>query len=1103
MTRRKDVAGCYDPAFEHDSCGVAFVVDLKRPASHRVVALGLTALENLAHRGAFGADPGTGDGAGALVQLPHRLYTQVADIDLPGPGLYGTGMAFLPREEPAAQRVLELVAKIACEENLEILGWREVPVDLSAAGEGARAVAPRFSQVFVAGARGPAGEAPICGDALERRCFVLRKRVEHAGLGVYFPSLSTRTIVYKGMLAPQQLRGFFPDLTDERLESRMMLVHSRFSTNTFPSWPLAHPYRLVAHNGEINTLAGNRNWMRAREAFLASELFEGDLERIFPVVTPGASDSASFDEVLELLHLSGRTLPHAVLMMIPEAWQNHAEMDPARRAFYSFHASLMEPWDGPAAIAFTDGTLVGAVLDRNGLRPARYWVTDDGLVVLASEVGVLDLDPASVIVKGRLQPGRMFLVDTAAGRIVSDDEIKASLAAEHPYGDWLAKNLVHLEDLPPRMMLTPQHASVVRHQRLFGVTNEELRLIIEPMARTGAEAIGSMGSDTPIAVLSQRPRLLYDYFTQLFAQVTNPPLDAIREELVTSLEATVGPERNLLRPEPASCRQICLPFPVIDNDDLAKLVYVNEHGETPGFRGFAVDGLFPVNEGGPGLEAALGKVCQQVSEAIALGANIIVLSDRNASSESAPIPSLLLTAAVHNHLVREKERTRVGLVIESGDAREVHHFALLIGYGAAAVNPYLALESVAEMVRDGLLGEASEREAFRHYLKAASKGVLKVMSKMGISTVASYTGAQVFEAIGLDRDLVDRYFGATPSRLGGVGLAELAEEVIRRHRYAYEGPPPGPGSLEIEVGGEYKWRRDGEYHLFNPKTVFKLQHATRAKRFDIFREYSRLVDEQSEQLATLPRPAAPSRRRRGSTPAGPPRRGGARPDDRDALRDRRHVVRVDLGRGARDARDRDEPPRRPLEHGGGGRGPQALRAGRERRPATQRRQTGGLGPLRGHERVSRERGRPADQDRPGRQARGGRPAPRSQGLPLDRQDALLDPRRGADLPATSPRHLLDRGPRPAHLRPQERQPGGPHPREAGGRGRSRNRRRRCRQGPRGRRAHLRPRRGNRRRAAHLAQTRGRARGSSAWPRRSRPCSATVSGTASRCRSTAS
>ena len=849
MTRKQSAAGCYDSAYEHDACGIAFVVDLERPASHRVVTLGLTALENLAHRGAFGADPGTGDGAGALIQLPHRLYSQVAGFDLPEPGSYATGMAFLPCEPRTAQRAVDLVEEIASEEGLVILGWREMPVELSAAGEGARAAAPRFSQVFLGSATG-SGPA-LVGDALERRCFVVRKRVEHAGLGVYFPSLSTRTFVYKGMLAPHQLRAFFPDLTDERLESRIVLVHSRFSTNTFPSWPLAHPYRLVAHNGEINTLAGNRNWMRAREAFLASDRFEGDIGRIFPVVTPGGSDSATFDEVLELLHLAGRSLPHAVLMMIPEAWQNHTEMDPARRAFYSFHASLMEPWDGPAAIAFTDGTVVGAVLDRNGLRPARYWVTDDGLVVLASEVGVLDLDPASVIIKGRLQPGRMFLVDTAAGRIVEDGEIKASLAAEHPYADWLAKGLVHLKDLPPRMMLTPQHASVVRHQRLFGVTNEELRLIIEPMARTGSEPVGSMGSDTPLAVLSERPRLLYDYFTQLFAQVTNPPLDAIREELVTSLEATLGPERNLLEPEPASCRQISLPYPVIDNDDLAKLLYVNEHGETPGFRGFAVDGLFPVSGGGPGLEAAIDKVCRQVSEAIALGANIIVLSDRNASSTSAPIPSLLLTAAVHNHLVRNKERAKVGLVIESGDALEVHHFALLIGYGAAAVNPYLALESVAEMVRDGLLGELSEREAFRRYLKAASKGVLKVMSKMGISTVASYTGAQVFEAIGLDRGLADRYFHGTPSRLGGIGLAELAEEVARRHRYAYEGPGAGPGELELEVGGEYKWRRGGEYHLFNPETVFKLQHATRAKRFDIFREYSRLVDEQSEQLATL------------------------------------------------------------------------------------------------------------------------------------------------------------------------------------------------------------------------------------------------------------
>jgi glutamate synthase (NADPH/NADH) large chain len=853
MTRKDNVPGCYRPEYEHDACGIAFVADLKRPASHRVVALGLTALENLAHRGAFGADPGTGDGAGALVQLPHRLYSEVAGFDLPEPGGYGTGMAFLPREPRAAQRAIDLIAEIACEEGLEVLGWRDVPVDLSAAGNGARDSAPRFSQVFLAPERPGRGStrALQASDALERRCFVVRKRVEHADVGVYFPSLSTRTFVYKGMLAPRQLQKFFPDLTDERLESRIVLVHSRFSTNTFPSWPLAHPYRLVAHNGEINTLAGNRNWMRAREAFLASDRFAGDLERVFPIVTPGGSDSASFDEVLELLHLAGRSLPHAVLMMIPEAWQNHAEMDPARRAFYKFHASLMEPWDGPAAVAFTDGTVVGAVLDRNGLRPARYWVTDDGLVVLSSEVGVLDVDPASVIVKGRLRPGRMFLVDTAAGRIVEDEEVKCSLAAEHPYAEWLAKGLVHLDDLPPRMMLTPQHSSVVRHQRLFGVTNEELRLIIEPMARTGTEPIGSMGSDTPLAVLSERPRLLYDYFTELFAQVTNPPLDAIREELVTSLEATVGPERNLLEPEPASCRQISLPYPVIDNDDLAKLVYVNEHGETPGFRAFAVDGLFPVSEGGPGLEAAIDAVCRQVSEAIALGANIIVLSDRNASRTSAPIPSLLLTAAVHNHLVRAKERTRVGLVIESGDAREVHHFALLIGYGAAAVNPYLALESIAEMVRDGLLGEVSEREAFRRYLKAASKGVLKVMSKMGISTVASYTGAQVFEAIGLDRGLVDRYFGGTPSRLGGIALEELAEEVAWRHRYAYEGPEPSLGQLEIETGGEYQWRRDGEYHLFNPRTVFKLQHATRAKRFDIFKEYSRLVDEQSERLATL------------------------------------------------------------------------------------------------------------------------------------------------------------------------------------------------------------------------------------------------------------
>jgi glutamate synthase (NADPH/NADH) large chain len=668
---------------------------------------------------------------------------------------------------------------------------------------------------------------------------------------LYFCSLSARTFVYKGMLATGQLRGFFADLSDERLESAIALVHARFSTNTFPAWPLAHPYRLVAHNGEINTLKGNRNWMRARESLLASELIGGDLGRIFPVITTGASDSASFDEVLELLHLAGRSLPHAVLMMIPEAWENHTELDEHRRAFYQYHSCLMEPWDGPAAVVFSDGTIVGAVLDRNGLRPARYWVTDEGLVVLASEVGVLDIDPARIVERGRLKPGRMFIVDTAAGRIVDDNEVKASLAAERPYQEWLDEGLVQMADLPPRDMLTPQHASVVRHQRLFGVTAEDLRSILAPMATAGAEAIGSMGTDTPPAVLSERPRLLFDYFSQLFAQVTNPPLDAIREELVTSLWSTLGSEANLLEPGPESCRQIALPHPVLDNDELAKLLYVGEDGGASGFSAFAVDGLWQVTGGGDGLEAAIAKVCAQVSEAIALGANIIVLSDRHASADLAPIPSLLLTAAVHNHLVREKERTRVGLVVETGEAREVHHLALLIGYGAAAVNPYLAFDSIAEMVRDGVIDGVTERQALAHYVKAASKGILKVMSKMGISTKASYTGAQVFEALGLGEAFVERYFTGTSSRLGGIGADEIAAEAAERHAAAFGDRSTVPGALEIEVGGEYQWRREGEYHLFNPKTVHKLQHSTRARRYDVFKEYTALVDAQSEQLATL------------------------------------------------------------------------------------------------------------------------------------------------------------------------------------------------------------------------------------------------------------
>ncbi|QFZ19327.1 glutamate synthase large subunit [Saccharothrix syringae] len=829
-------SGLYDPQYEHDACGVAFVADLAGRRNHGIVRQALVALRNLEHRGARGAEPETGDGAGILIQVPDAFYREVVDFALPEPGHYAVGTAFLPRE--GQDEVRAVVERIAAEEGATVLGWRELPVDTDHVGPTARTTMPAFAQLFLAGPDG------VAGLELERLAFVVRKRVEHAA-DVYFPSLSGRTVVYKGMLTEPQVEGFFPDLTDERVTSSIGLVHSRFSTNTFPSWPLAHPYRYVAHNGEINTLRGNRNWMDARESVLATDLIPGDLSRVFPVITRDASDSATFDEVLELLHLGGRSLPHAVLMMIPEAWENHAEMDPARRAFYEFHSTLMEPWDGPALVSFTDGTLIGAVLDRNGLRPARYWVTEDGLVVLGSEAGVLDLDPATIVRKGRLEPGRMFLVDTAQGRIIDDEEIKGQLAAEHPYEEWVARGVLHLADLPVRAREVPTHASLVRRQQAFGYTEEELALLLGPMARTGAEPIGSMGNDAPFAPLSDRPRQLFDYFTQLFAQVTNPPLDAIREELVTSLHATLGAEPNLLSVGADSCRRISLPFPVLDNDELAKLVHVDDDGTLPEFRTFTVRGLYEVAGGGAALVRRLDEIRAEVSAAIRDGARLVVLSDRGVDETHAPIPSLLLTGAVHHHLVREKTRTQVDLIVEAGDAREVHHIALLIGYGAKAVNPYLAMASVEE------LPDVEPKVAARNLIKALGKGVRKTMSKMGVSTVASYTGAQIFEAIGLGAEVVDSCFTGTTSRLGGIGFDVVAEEVARRHRTAF--PPDGvrPHHRELETGGDYQWRREGEAHLFNPQTVFKLQHSTRSGRYDVFKEYTRAVDEQSRRLMTL------------------------------------------------------------------------------------------------------------------------------------------------------------------------------------------------------------------------------------------------------------
>ena len=832
--------GLYDPAQEHDACGVAMVATLNKVATHEIVEKALTALRNLEHRGASGAEPDSGDGAGILIRVPDGFYQAVTEFDLPEAGAYATGIAFIEQ----GVNVKTAIEKIATEEGLEVLGWRELPINSSSLGKTALSVMPNFVQLFIAGVN---GEKDL---ALDRLAFCLRKRAEH-GLKVYFPSLSSQTIVYKGMLTTGQLEEFFPDLSDERVVSPLALVHSRFSTNTFPSWPLAHPYRFIAHNGEINTVKGNRNWMRARESLLESDVIPGDLKRLFPIVEMSGSDSASFDEVLELLYLGGRSLPHAVLMMIPEAWENHETMPQNRRDFYAFHASLMEPWDGPACVTFTDGHQVGAVLDRNGLRPSRFWVTNDGLVVLASEVGVLDIPAENIARKGRLQPGKMFLVDIEAGRIIEDGEIKDQLASASPYGDWLHAGMVKLSELPSREHIVYPHSSVLRRQRAFGYTEEEVRILITPMAKNGLEPLGSMGTDTPIAALSNKPRLIFDYFSQLFAQVTNPPLDAIREELVTSLGTSMGPEHNLLDPGPSSCRQISLAFPVIDNDELAKIIHVNADGDHPGLSAHVIRGLFFVAGGGESLRDRLDAIKEEVSQAINDGARIIVLSDRDADAEEAPIPSLLLTSAVHHHLIREKTRTKVGLVIEAGDVREVHHVALLIGYGAAAVNPYLAMETAEDLVLQGVITGITPEKAVRNLIKSLGKGVLKVMSKMGISTIASYTGAQVFEAIGLSQELVDEYFVGTTSRLGGVNLDVIAQETIARHHIAY--PPGGavPGTKRLPIGGEYQWRREGEPHLFDPETVFTLQHSTRNKRYDVFKRYTNRVNDQSARLMTL------------------------------------------------------------------------------------------------------------------------------------------------------------------------------------------------------------------------------------------------------------
>ncbi|MEN8583988.1 glutamate synthase large subunit [Arthrobacter sp. KBS0703] len=839
-----EAAGLYNPEQEKDACGLAIIATLRGEPGYDIVDAALTALRNLEHRGAVGADEGTGDGAGLLMQVPDEFFRAVTEFELPAPGQYVVGTAFLPAEQREADAAKAGIEGLAADEGLTVLGWREVPVVADLVGAMARACMPYFSQPFFASSTGEQLER----NELDSRAWRIRKRAQNK-YGVYFPSLSSRTIVYKGMLTTAQLEPFYPDLSDKRFKTKLAIVHSRFSTNTFPSWPLAQPFRTIAHNGEINTVKGNRNWMRARQSQLANPLLGQSPEELFPICTPGASDSASFDEVAELLWLSGRPITHSIMMMIPEAWENHATMDPARRAFYEYHSLLMEPWDGPAAVSFTDGNLVGATLDRNGLRPGRYWITEDGLVVFASEVGVIDVEPSKVVKKGRVSPGKMFLVDTEAGRIIDDEEVKAEVAASNPWAEWVKDNLIDLNDLPEREHVVHTAASVNIRQRTFGYTTEELKILLGPMARTGAEPLGAMGSDTPVAVLSKRPRLLFDYFVQSFAQVTNPPLDAIREELVTSLMCAIGPNGNLLDTKQVRQPQVSLPFPVINNDQLAKIANI----ESPDGDRIAmkVRGLYRPEGGENALRARLTEICEQVSGAINRGVQYVVLSDRDSNAQWAPIPSLLLVSAVHHHLLRSANRTKTALVVEAGDVRETHHVAVLVGYGASAVNPYLAMESVEQLIAAGDVVGVTPQDGVYNLIKGLGKGVLKIMSKMGISTVASYTGAQTFEALGLGQELVDEFFAGTHSQLGGVGLDVIAAEVSARHQMAYpEGGIEQP-HRPLLGGGEYQWRRDGEPHLFNPETVFRLQHATRERRYDIFKAYTKGVDDQSENLMTL------------------------------------------------------------------------------------------------------------------------------------------------------------------------------------------------------------------------------------------------------------
>ncbi|WP_277470336.1 MULTISPECIES: glutamate synthase large subunit [unclassified Paenibacillus] len=844
--------GLYDPQFEKDACGMGFVAHIKGKPSHDIVSNALTMLFNMEHRGGQGSEPNSGDGAGIMLQIPHRFFAGEASklgFELPEQGQYGVGMIFLSHNEEIRARHEALLSEIIAEEGQVVLGYRDVPTYDEMLGKTAKAAKPYVRQVFIGRSEGLADEL-----AFERKLFVIRKRAElairYGGVeeaeSFYMPSMSCRKIVYKGMLTTEQVGQFYLDLQNEDLESAIALVHSRFSTNTFPSWERAHPYRFMIHNGEINTLRGNVNWMHARQSLFKSEVFGESLGKIKPIVNPDGSDTAMFDNTFEFLYLSGRSLPHVAMMMVPEPWSNHETMSDEKKAFYEYHSTLMEPWDGPAAMGFTDGVQIGAMLDRNGLRPARYYVTKDDMIILSSEAGVLDIPAEDVLYKDRLRPGRMLLVDTKQGRIISDEEVKAQIASEQPYRQWLDEHLIGLDQLPEAPELpNPKHDNVQQLQQSFGYTFEDLRKVLEPMASTGAEAVGSMGYDAPLAVLSDRPQRLYNYFKQMFAQVTNPPIDAIREELVTSTATTIGPERNLLKPEPESCRQISLESPILSNEDFAKI----RHVRRAGFKSMSIPILFPAELGAEGMRIALERMNEAADRVMAKGHNILILSDRGVDRENAAIPALLAVSSLHHHLIRSGSRTKVSILLESGEPREVHHYALLLGYGVSAVNPYLAFESLDDMIGQGLLRGISHEKAVKNYIKAATKSVVKILSKMGISTIQSYRGAQIFEAVGLSAEFVDRYFTWTPSRIGGIGLAEVAAEALMHHNRAFT--DKDGNDKVLDSGGDYQWRSDGEDHLFNPQTIHLLQHSVRSGDYALYKKYAALVQGESKKHQTI------------------------------------------------------------------------------------------------------------------------------------------------------------------------------------------------------------------------------------------------------------